>query len=76
MDDRGDWRENVFVERRWKRIKYEDVYLKASETVSAVRAGLVACINPYNTRRPHSAYGGRTPQEAHYATPPTSNMAA
>ena len=76
MDGRGCWRDNVFVERLWKSIKYEDVYLKAYETVSAVRAGLAAYIDFYNTRRPHSAHGGRTPEEAYYATLPTSRLAA
>ena len=76
MDGRGCWRDNVFVERLWKSIKYEDVYLKAYETVSAVRAGLATYIDFYNTRRPHSAHGGCTPEVAYYATLPTSRLAA
>ena len=60
MDGCGCWRDNVFVERLWKSIKYEDVYLKAYETVSAVHAGLATYIAFYSTRRPHSAHGGST----------------
>ena len=76
MDGRGCWRDNVFVERLWKSIKYEDVYLKTYETVSAVRTGLAAYIDFYNTRRPHSAHRGRTPEEVYYATLPTSRLVA
>ncbi|MHB1701834.1 MAG: IS3 family transposase [Acidobacteriaceae bacterium] len=76
MDGRGCWRDNVFVERLWKTIKYEDIYLKAYETVSAMRVGIASYIDFYNTRRPHTAHGGRTPEEAYYATLPTSRLAA
>jgi putative transposase len=61
MDGRGQWRDNVFVERLWRSVKYEDVYLKAYDSVSAVRAGLGAYIEFYNTRRPHRAHDGQTP---------------
>jgi putative transposase len=68
MDGRGRWMDNVFIERLWRRLKYECVYLHAFETGSGLRAGLSHRINYYNTRRPHSALAGRTPDEAYEAT--------
>ncbi len=68
MDGRGQWRDNVFVERLWKSVKYEDVYLKAYETVSAARAGISRYIDFYNTRRPHRAHEGQTPDVVYFAT--------
>jgi putative transposase len=52
MDGRGRWMDNVFIERLWRSLKYECVYLHASETGSALRAGLTRWIGYYNTRRP------------------------
>ena len=57
MDGRGCWRDHVFVERLWRSVKYEDVYLRAYETVSAVRAGLKRDFTFFNQRRPHSRSG-------------------
>ena len=68
MDGTGCWRDNVFVERLWRSVKYEEVYLHAYETVSAVRAGLGRYFTFFNDRRPHTALGGRTPDVA-YCTP-------
>jgi len=70
MDGKGAWRDNVFVERLWRTIKYEEVYLRAYDNVSAARDGLRRYINFYNTRRPHSSLAGRTPDQA-YLNPPT-----
>ena len=67
MDGRGCWRDNVFVERLWRSVKYEEVYLKAYETVSAAREGLQAYLAFYNERRPHQAHAGRTPDMVYYA---------
>ena len=67
MDGRGRWMDNVFIERLWRRLKYECVYLHAFETGSELRVGLTRWIGYYNIRRPHSALGGQTPDEA-YAT--------
>ncbi|WP_370671609.1 MULTISPECIES: IS3 family transposase, partial [Gammaproteobacteria] len=53
MDGKGAWRDNVFVERLWRSIKYEEVYLHAYKTVSEARAGIARYLNFYNTRRPH-----------------------
>jgi putative transposase len=67
MDGRGRWMDNVFIERLWRSLKYECVYLHALETGSEVRAGLTKWIGYYNTGRPHSALAGRTPDEAYGA---------
>ena len=68
MDGRGRWMDNVFIERLWRSLKYECIYLHAFETGSALRAGLTCWIGYYNTRRPHSTLDGRTPDEAYGAT--------
>ena len=65
MDGRGRWMDNIFIERLWRSVKYECVYLHAFETGSEARAGLGKWISYYNADRPHSALGGRTPAEAH-----------
>ena len=67
MDGRGAWRDNVFVERLWRSLKYECVYLHAFETGSELRAGLSKWIGYYNAGRPHSALAGQTPDEAYEA---------
>jgi putative transposase len=66
MDGRGRWMDNVFIERLWRSMKYECVYLHAFETGSELRAGLTRWIGYYNADRPHSAFGGRTPDEMYY----------
>ena len=63
MDGRGSWRDNVFVERLWKSVKYEEVYLRAYESVSEARAGINRYFEFYNAQRPHSSLGGMTPDE-------------
>jgi putative transposase len=75
MDGRGRWVDNVFIERLWRSLKYECVYLHAFETGSELRAGLLRWIGYYNTRRPHSTLGGRTPDEA-YGTGMMERLAA
>jgi putative transposase len=70
MDGQGCWRDNVFVERLWKSVKYEEVYLRAYESVGLARAGLARYLDFYNTRRPHTAHGGKTPDQAYAATLP------
>ena len=67
MDGRGRWMDNVFIERLWRSLKYECVYLHAFETGSELRAGLTGWIGYYNGRRPHSALGSLTPDEAYAA---------
>ena len=68
MDGRGRWMDNVFIERLWRSLKYECVYLHAFETGSQLRAGLTKWINYYNAERPHSTFGGKTPDECYWAT--------
>jgi putative transposase len=65
MDGRGRWLDNVFIERFWRSLKYECVYLHAFETSSELRAGVTKWVDLYNARRPHSALAGRTPNEAY-----------
>jgi putative transposase len=65
MDGRGRWMDNVFIERLWRSLKYECVYLHAFETGSELKAGLGRWITYYNHHRPHSGLAGRTPVEAY-----------
>lgn len=66
MDGKGCWRDNVFVERLWKSVKYEEVHLHAYETVSQAKASLASYFRFYNERRPHSALDRQTPDEAYF----------
>jgi len=75
MDGRGRWMDNVFIERLWRSLKYECIYLHAVETGSELRAGLAKWIGYYNTRRPHATLAGRTPDEA-YGASVTERLAA
>ena len=75
MDGRGRWMDNVFIERLWRSLKYECVYLHAFETGSELRAGLSKWIGYYNGGRPHSALAGRTPDEV-YAVNEVEKLAA
>jgi putative transposase len=68
--------DNVFIERLWRSLKYECVYLHAFETGSALRAGLTRWIDYYNARRPHSGLSGRTPDEAHATGDGETKLAA
>ena len=76
MDGKGAWRDNVFVERLWRSVKYEEVYLKAYDTVSAARAGLARYLDFYNPRRPHSSLDGKTPDAVYFASLPATRKAA
>ena len=75
MDGKGAWRDNVFVERLWRSIKYEEVYLRAYASVSEARTGIGRYIGFYNGRRPHSSLDGRTPDQA-YFNPQLPDLAA
>lgn len=66
MDGKGAWRDNVFVERLWRSIKYEKVYLRAYDTVSTARASISRYLTFYNGRRPHSSLDRRTPDQAYF----------
>jgi putative transposase len=75
MDGKGAWRDNVFVERLWRSVKYEEVYLRAYDTASEARASIGRYLDFYNCRRPHSSLDGTTPDHA-YFTPLPLRMAA
>jgi putative transposase len=66
MDGRGAWRDNVFVERLWRSVKYEEVYLRAYDSVAEARASLGRYLTFYNSRRPHSSLDARTPDQAYF----------
>jgi putative transposase len=70
MDGKGAWRDNVFVERLWKSVKYEEVYLRAYETVGEARSSIGRYLDFYNGRRPHSSLDDRTPDQAYFDLPP------
>ena len=64
------WRDNVFIERLWRSVKYEEVYLHAYETVSMARAGLKRYFRSYKSRRPHSGLDQKTPEQVYFKMPP------
>ena len=66
MGGKGCWRDNVFVERLWKSIKYEEVYLRAYDSVSHAKEPLANYLTFYNTRRPHSRLDRMTPDQAYF----------
>lgn len=68
MDGKGAWRDNVFVERLWRTIKYEEVYLRAYASVSEARASIGRYLGFYNSRRPHSSLDGKTPDQVYFNT--------
>jgi len=66
MDGKGAWRDNVFIERLWRSVKYEEVYLHAYDSVGAAREGIGRYLDLYNRRRPHSSLDGMTPDQAYF----------
>ena len=76
MDGKEAWRDNIFVERLWRSVKYEEVYLHAYDSVGQANAGLTRYIDFYNTARPHSSLDKQTPDEFYFATLPTIKQAA
>jgi putative transposase len=66
MDGKGAWRDNVFVERLWRSVKYEEVYLRAYDSVGQARASLCRYLDFYNRKRPHSSLDARTPDRAYF----------
>jgi putative transposase len=76
MDGRGAWRDNVFIERLWRSVKYECVYLKAYDGVSAARTDIGRYIEWFNTHRAHSSLNGATPQQAYLNLSPKLEQAA
>jgi putative transposase len=75
MDGKGSWRDNVFVERLWRSVKYEEVYLRAYDSVAHARASLGRYLNFYNAKRPHSSLGARTPDQTYFNHPPLARVA-
>ena len=75
MDGKGAWRDNVFVERLWRSVKYEEVYLRAYDSVSEARASIGRYLNFYNVRRPHSSLDGMTPDQAYFTPLPLRTAA-
>ena len=70
MDGKGCWRDNVFVERLWKSVKYEEVYLRAYDSVSEAKSNLARYLAFYNQRRPHRSLDGQTPDHVYFTTLP------
>ena len=70
MDGKGAWRDNVFVERLWRSVKYEEVYLKAYDSAGEARALIGTYLEFYNGRRPHSSLDGKTPDQAYFRNNP------
>jgi putative transposase len=75
MDGKGRWLDNVFVERLWRSVKYEHVYLHAYENVSEAKQQLASYFDLYNTRRPHSSLGGHTPDMTYFKNQPIEQAA-
>ncbi len=75
MDGKGAWRDNVFVERLWRSVKYEEVYLRAYDSVSDARASIGGYLGFYNGRRPHSSLDGATPDQAYFNSLPLRSAA-
>ena len=68
LDGKGAWRDNVFIERLWRSVKYEEIYLHAYDTVSDARAGFGRYFDVYNRRRPHSSLKRKTPDQVYYSS--------
>jgi len=66
MDGRGAWRDNVIVERLWRSVKYEEVYLRAYVGVSEARSSIGQYLSFYNGRRPHSSLDAKTPNQTYF----------
>ena len=76
MDGKGRWMDNVFIERLWRSLKYECVYLRAFETASETRVGIGNWITYYNVERPHSTFDGQTPDKVYAPRPIVQKLAA
>lgn len=70
MDGRGRWMDNIFIERLWKSVKYEDIYLRAYDSIADVRKGLVGYFDRYNSWRRHQGLDKKTPDEFYWSTLP------
>jgi len=68
MDGKGRWVDNVFVERLWRSVKYEDIYLHAYQSVRELKTALACYFEFYNARRPHQSLEDRAPDEVYFET--------
>ena len=75
MDGKGAWRDNVFVERLWRSVKYEEVYLKAYDSVREAKQAIGQTLSFYNQGRPHSSLDGQTPNPFYFNALPLSKAA-
>ena len=75
MDGQGRWMDNVFIERLWKTVKYQEVYLKAYESISHARKELTKFFERYNMWRPHQGLDDRTPDDVYWSTLPKAKEA-
>ena len=75
MDGKGRWIDNVFIERLWRSVKYEDIYLRAYENGRDLQAGLTRYFDFYNRRRIHQSHEYQTPDEIYYATDAAESLA-
>ena len=69
MDGRGRWMDNVFIERLWRSVKYEEIFVREHATILVLRVGLDRWFRRYNTWRPHEALGNQTPHAVYHAPP-------
>lgn len=76
ISGKGCWGDNVFVERLWKSLKYEEVYLRAYDSAPEAKASLGRYFSFYNARRPHQALDGQTPDEFYLINLPQEKIAA
>ena len=75
MDGQGRWRDNIFIERPWKSVKYEDVYLKAYDSIATARKELTNRFTRYNVRQRHQGLDDRTPDEVYWSMLPETRKA-
>ncbi len=75
MDGQGRWRDNVLIERLWKTVKYEEVYLKAYESITHAKKELARFFDRYNMRRPHQGLDDRTHNDVYWSTLPKAKEA-
>jgi len=75
MDGRGRWLDNVFIERLWRSVKYEDVYLKAYDSIPETREGLKTYFKFYNSKRRHQGLDRKTPDNVYWSTLPQRQAA-
>lgn len=76
MDSKGCWRDNIFVERLWRTVKYEEVYLRAYDSIPEAKTHLANYLSFYNSRRPHQTFDGQTPDTIYFDNLPAEKAVA